>query len=195
MGFFDLAYTGTPSWELGGPQPALERLAARGLIVGTVLDLGCGTGANALHLAAHGHPVIGVDLAAGALARARQRAAAARGLRATPRLVTADVRDLAALGVTVDTAIDIGLFHTLEVADHRAYAASVRATLRPGGRCYLLAWSNRNPWGYGPVRVTRAMICRAFADGWQVQAIERERIGTRLAAEGAQAWLATLRAT
>ena len=50
---FDAMYrAGEPPWDIGAAQPELVRLAAEGAIVGDVVDLGCGTGDNALHLAA-----------------------------------------------------------------------------------------------------------------------------------------------
>jgi 2-polyprenyl-3-methyl-5-hydroxy-6-metoxy-1,4-benzoquinol methylase len=39
------------------------RLAAAGAFAGPVLDAGCGTGENALHVAALGLPVLGADVA------------------------------------------------------------------------------------------------------------------------------------
>ena len=60
---------------LGRPQPAIVRLAADGGFAGTVLDAGCGTGENALHVAALGVPVLGFDVAGTALAMAREKAA------------------------------------------------------------------------------------------------------------------------
>jgi len=38
-------------------------LASEGGFAGTVLDAGCGTGENALHVASLGLPVLGVDVA------------------------------------------------------------------------------------------------------------------------------------
>ena len=61
VGFFDNAYRdgGTPTWDVGRPQGAVVRLARTGLVTGSVIDAGCGTGENALHLAGLGHPVLG----------------------------------------------------------------------------------------------------------------------------------------
>lgn len=73
---WDASYADGPApWDVDGPQPAVVRLASRGGVAGRVLDAGCGTGENALHLAALGLPVLGVDVAGTALSIARRKAA------------------------------------------------------------------------------------------------------------------------
>jgi 2-polyprenyl-3-methyl-5-hydroxy-6-metoxy-1,4-benzoquinol methylase len=51
------------------------RLSSEGAFAGAVLDAGCGTGENALHLASLGLSVLGVDVAETALSIAREKAA------------------------------------------------------------------------------------------------------------------------
>lgn len=189
MNVFERAYEGRPSWEIGRPQGAVIRLAEAGRIVGRVLDVGCGTGQNSLHVAALGHPVVGIDIAAAAIERARGDAVA-RGIQA--EFLVLDVFQLAGLGRTFDTIIDIGLFHTLQPADRMAYAASLRSAMAPAGRCFLVCWNERNDFGYGPQRVTRGAIRSSFARGWRVEGIEAETLETRLAGGSAHAWLARL---
>ena len=61
---FEGAYGfGDPPWDIGRAQPAIVRLAAEGLIAGDVIDVGFGTGENAIHLASRGLAVVGVDAA------------------------------------------------------------------------------------------------------------------------------------
>src|SRR5688500_7033616 len=108
MTSFDTAYEGTPPWEIGRPQEAFVRLAEAGEIAGAVLDVGCGTGENALMLAQRGHEVWGVDTAATAIHRAREKADE-RGLTVTFRV--ADALHLDQLRRSFDTVIDSGLFH------------------------------------------------------------------------------------
>lgn len=187
---FETAYEGTPTWDIGRPQPAVVRLADAGAITGEVLDVGCGTGENALFLAARGHAVLGLDAAAGAIAKARAKAAE-RG--SDVKFVVGDALDLARLGRTFDTALDVGLLHCLQPDERRAYAASLRAALRPGGRAFLLCWSTRNPFGIGPARISARDIGAAFRRGWTVEAIEPEALETLLPAGRVHAWLATIR--
>jgi SAM-dependent methyltransferase len=190
MTFFDNAYLGVPTWDIDRPQGAVVRLAAAGLIEGSVLDVGCGTGENALFVAALGHEVLGVDLAAAAIAKAEARA---RERRCRAAFLRWDALRLDALGRRFDTALDIGLFHCLQPWQRRPYAASLHGALNPGGRCYLLCWSDRNPFGRGPERVTRSAIRAAFRGGWTVESIEPESLETRLPEGSVHAWLARLR--
>ena len=66
---FDAIYASEtpPAWDIGRPQPAFDRLAKAGDLVGSVLDPGCGTGEHALLAAALDHGVVGVDLSAKAI--------------------------------------------------------------------------------------------------------------------------------
>src|SRR5918912_3385940 len=72
---WDASYHDGPApWDIGRPQPAVVRLASEGGFTGAVLDVGCGTGENALHVASLGLSVLGVDVADTALAIARAKA-------------------------------------------------------------------------------------------------------------------------
>ena len=73
---WDASYRGDEPapWDIGQLQSAVVRLASQGGFAGAVLDAGCGTGENTLHLGALGLPVLGVDVAETALAMARAKA-------------------------------------------------------------------------------------------------------------------------
>jgi 2-polyprenyl-3-methyl-5-hydroxy-6-metoxy-1,4-benzoquinol methylase len=62
MGFEGAYRFGDPPWDIGRAQPAIVRLAAEGLTAGDVIDVGCGTRENAIHLASRGLAVVGVDV-------------------------------------------------------------------------------------------------------------------------------------
>jgi len=181
---------GPPPWDIPGPQPVIAALEESGKIRGSVLDAGCGTGENAMMLAAKGNRVLGIDSAPRAIARARSKAKE-RGSMAEFRV--ADALRLQALGMQFDAAIDCGLFHTLSDDQRGIYAASLKAAIRPGGRCFILCFNEQEPadWG-GPRRVTKAEILETFSDGWRVDAIDAAKLeGTGLG-EGGRAWLACL---
>src|ERR1700730_211403 len=71
---WDASYSDGPApWDIGQPQPAIVRLASKGVFAGSVLGAGCGTGENTLHIASLGLSVLGVDVAETALAIARKK--------------------------------------------------------------------------------------------------------------------------
>ena len=109
---WDASYQDGPApWDIDRPQPVVVRLAAEGGFAGAVLDAGCGTGENTLHIASLGLPVLGVDVAETALATARAKAAD-RGIEA--EFATADALRLERLGRRFATVLDCGLFHTFD---------------------------------------------------------------------------------
>ena len=59
MSIFDEAYCGIPNWDIGRAQPVFVSLHEAGEISGDVLDVGCGTGENALFLAERGREGLG----------------------------------------------------------------------------------------------------------------------------------------
>lgn len=188
VSFFDTAYEDRPPWDLGRPQRAVVELEEAGRIVGSILDVGCGTGEHALYLAGRGHDVVGVDLAPRAIELARVKAAE-RGIPVDLRVRDALRAD--ELGRTFDTAIDVGMFHTLSDEERPRYARSLHAAIVPGGRAFVLCWSERNAWGYGPRRVTQMELLGTFERGWDVR-VEASELETRLEADTVHAWLAEL---
>ena len=181
-----------PPWDIGRPQPAFVRLADSGLLAGRVLDAGCGTGEHALLAAAHGAEALGVDVSALAIEKARGKAVE-RGLAA--RFEVADARHLGPLGETFDTVIDSGLFHVFDDADRARYVTSLAAVIEPGGRYYLMCFSDRQPGEWGPRRVRREEILSAFADDWAVESLTPDSFTVNRVAEttSVSAWLAVIR--
>ena len=183
-----------PPWDIGRAQPVFEDLVEAGVIHGRVIDVGCGTGENALMAAAHGLEVVGIDVAGAAIALAQAKAAE-RGLAAAFRVEDAlQLGGLVELLGVFDCAIDSGVFHTFSDEDRPAYVAGVAAAVRPGGRLFLMCFSEREPdWG-GPRRVTQAEIRAAFSAerGWSVEEIVAARFATNHPEGGSHAWLATI---
>jgi cyclopropane fatty-acyl-phospholipid synthase-like methyltransferase len=178
-------------WDIGRPQPAFVRLADGGLLGGRVLDAGCGTGEHALLAAARGADVVGVDISPRAIERARHKAAE-RGLAV--RFEVADALSLDGLGLTFDAVIDSGLFHVFDDADRARYVTSLASVLPPGGTCYLMCFSERQPGALGPRRVRQEELRAAFSDGWAVTSIVADvfEVNPGLGTPVAQAWLATI---
>ena len=119
--------------ELGGLQP------------GRALDLGCGSGANALKLAELGWSVVGVDWAENAIELARQ-SARDRGLDAT--FLVGDITEGAPSG-EFDLVISTYALPGGELS-RKALAAAATA-LAPGGTLIVAEWdrSMSDVWGFG----------------------------------------------
>jgi SAM-dependent methyltransferase len=189
---WDASYHDGPApWDVGRPQPAVVRLAANGAFAGAVLDAGCGTGENALHLASLGLPVLGVDVAETALASARARAAD-RGLEVA--FAAADALRLERLGRRFATVLDCGLFHTFDGDERPGYVASLASVTEHDGTLYVLRFSDDGP-DPGPHPVSQQELRAAFnpSTGWKVAAIEPDRVQTSYHDNGAPAWLATIK--
>src|SRR5512138_2331055 len=85
---YDLMYRVGAPWE-GGPRRELVGLVASGALEPCrAIDLGCGSGANAIFLAQHGFDVVGVDFSAVAIAKAQRKTPPDAG---TIRFVRADL--------------------------------------------------------------------------------------------------------
>ncbi len=189
---WDASYHDGPApWDIGGPQPAIVRVASQGGFAGAVLDAGCGTGENALHVAALGLPVLGFDVAETALAMARQKA---RDRGMDVEFVAADALHLEHLGRTFQTVLDCGLFHAFDNDERARYAASLASTTEHNGTLYVLCFSDESP-DTVPHPVGQQELRAAFnpGSGWNIVAIEAERIETRIHDHGAPAWLATIK--
>jgi SAM-dependent methyltransferase len=188
---WDASYQEGPApWDTGQPQPAIVRLASEGGFAGAVLDAGCGTGENALHLASLGLSVLGVDVAETALAIAREKADD-RGIVAA--FAEADALRLERLGRRFDTVLDCGLFHTFDADERPAYAASLASVTEHDGTLYVLCFRDDGP-DAGPHPISQDELRAPFdpSTGWEVVAIEPDRLQTRFHDNGAPAWLATI---
>jgi ubiquinone/menaquinone biosynthesis C-methylase UbiE len=193
---WDASYHQGPApWDIGRPQPAIVRLASQGGFAGAVLDAGCGTGENALHVARLGLPVLGVDVAETALAIARQKVATV-GSTINVEFAAADAFQLERLGRSFKTVLDCGLFHTFDSDERPRYVASLARVTEHDGTLYILCFSNEGP-DTGPHPVRQEELRAAFnpSNGWNVTAIEPDLIQTRFHDNGAPAWLATIKRT
>ncbi len=182
------AYKTTPPWDIGRPQPAFIELVRAGeLKKGRVLDSGCGTGENALFLAANGFSVVGVDLSSRAIGTANAKAIERR-LKVDFRLANAvslNFRD-----GYFDNVIDSGLFHTFSDDDRQSYVNEVARVLAPNGRYFMLCFSDKEPtnWG-GPRRITKEEIETTFSPLFNIYYIRDEFFATRIHKNGGKAYL------
>ena len=208
MEFFESIYHGEAPWDIRRPQKEYIQLEQAGEIVGSVLDVGCGTGENALYLAEHGHDVWGVDFAPAAIRKAQEKAAK-RHLTAT--FLVLNVLELHTLGRTFDTVIDSGMFHSLSYEERQLFVDSLATVIDRGGTYFMLCISELTTLpdfsklkdlipdfdklkeqDYGPRRVTQAEIRELFKEGWRINYIRQATLEARLEPGELHGWLSSI---
>jgi SAM-dependent methyltransferase len=176
--FWDVLYLfkKTP-WDTGITPPEIVALIESGKVpIGRALDLGCGTGTNAIYLAQHGFTVTAIDVSRRAIALAKRKARSAE-LIDRIRFERDDVTLMRryAIGQSIDFAYDIGCFHNLKAEARRRYVAALTGVLKPGAFYMLYAFEPQ------PDRVGVALdeIAALFDAAYRLDAMRRgsDRVG------------------
>lgn len=151
--------------------PLLVELAAD-LVPGAAIDLGCGTGRNALWLARRGWQVTGVDASAVGLAQARERART-EGLEL--ELVQADLLEYRPPAGRFDLAVLANIHLRPGDLDH-VLARAVEA-IAPGGRLFVVGHHADSHGHHGPPDLARLFteerLAAALPSGLVVERLER----------------------
>lgn len=136
------------------------------------LDVGCGTGDNAIYLAQQGWQVIGVDFTAKAVDRARSKAQAAG---VAVEFVRADVTRLSSfsVGSGYSLIIDNGCLHGMDDEDRAAYVREVTGAAAPEARLVILACSPGS--SFGVPGITAGEVEQRFTPGWRLLSKGSER--------------------
>ncbi len=141
--------------EPGGPLADLIE-GPRALPPGDMLDIGCGTGRDAIYGARHGWAVTGIDAVPRALEHAR---ANARQVGAQVRFLQADITTIGAgeLGASYTLLLDGGCLHGLAPAQLRHAAATITGTAKAGATLLMFAFAPGRrgpaPRGINPAQI------------------------------------------
>jgi cyclopropane fatty-acyl-phospholipid synthase-like methyltransferase len=192
---FASLYAGQAPWDIGKPQKPFIDVADK--ITGSILDAGCGSGENALFFASRGHKVTGIDFLEEPIRRAK--------LKATERALSVaflvkDAMTLKDWSERFDNVIDCGLFHVFSDDERKKYVEGLATVLKPGGRLFLLCFSDEEPGTQGPRRISQKELHDAFANGWLVESIKASRFEVApnlkdltFSEGGPKAWFAVVR--
>ena len=178
--------SGDLPWDTGQPDPLLvDFVASGGVTRGRALDVGCGTGSNALWLAERGFDVLGVDISPIAIERARAKLA---GSTLRCRFETSDFLARAPTAPAFELVFDRGCFHIFDEAEERAcFATRVAAALAPGGLWLTLSGSTEgSPRDGGPPRRSARELVAAIEPEMEILALRSTEFESLL--EPAKAW-------
>lgn len=169
---FALSYLGKPRWDTNVSPPELvELIENEALPVGNALDIGCGTGTNAIYLARHGWQVTGIDFIGRAIHQARRKARRA-GVAARTRFVVGDVTRLDEYNLEAyNFVLDIGCLHGLSVSQRTTYAHGLKTFTAPGA-IYLLYAFKADSHSDGPAGLQPEDVRHLFEPQFEVVAIQ-----------------------
>ncbi|MCP4023549.1 MAG: class I SAM-dependent methyltransferase [Desulfobacteraceae bacterium] len=135
--FNEMYETGVTPWELNRPDSNLiNMIETQGIIPCKILEIGCGTGSNAIWLARQGFDVVGTDFSALAIEQARQKAIKmdVNGKEKVEFIVN-DFLSQKVKGADFDFLFDRGCFHSFEALEDRTrFAQNAHAHLNEGGQ-------------------------------------------------------------
>jgi len=131
--FYSIFYFRQPPWDTGISPPELMAFI-EAHSSGRALDLGCGTGTNAITLAQHGWQVVGVDFVGRAVRAARRKA---RQVGVLVNFHIDDVTKLNSITGPFDLVLDIGCLHSLSIQQKAVYIDNLTRRLTPQGTFLL----------------------------------------------------------
>jgi len=159
---------GFTPWDSDEVPPSLSEVVEgeRALPPGRALDVGCGTGAQAVYLARHGWQVTAIDVVGRALRRARARGAAA-GVEVDWRDHDAGRLSELALEPGLRLIHDRGCFHGLGSGDRAGYVRGASALAASGATLLLMSFApNRKP--VGPSGASEDELRDRFGPSWDL---------------------------
>jgi len=179
-------------WDTGNPSTELQRVIVEDKIQPcTAIDLGCGTGTNAVWLAELGFDVTALDFSPTAIDLARQRKARAA---AHIRFLTADVLDPPDdIGGPYRFFFDRGCYHVVREIDVGRYLGTLERITELGSVGLVLAGNSNEP-RTGPPVVSEAEIRAELGSLFEIVRLREFRFDPTKGMEGCPlAWSCLLR--
>jgi methyl halide transferase len=183
---------GTPAWDAGAPHGELIRVLEEKRFPkgATILELGCGTGADAIYLAKRRFEVTAVECSPIALERARLRAEREDALL---RLVLDDVFEFAHTAGQFEVVYDSGFYHWMRLIKLEQYLDMLWHLTRPGSWFFCLAGSADEHMEGGPPQVTEDDIRFELGRLFEFVHLRHTRLESTLNKQGFKAWSCLMR--
>jgi methyl halide transferase len=182
---------GTPVWETGRPSPELMRMIREGAVrPQRTLELGCGTGADAVFLAEHGFEVTAVDSSPTAIDRARTRAEQSG---AVLRIVLDDVFAFAERCGTFNLVYDAGFYHYVRRTELTRFLDMLWRVTYPGSTYFSLAASAKERAEGGPPGVSEEEIRLELGRLFEFVHVRPFRFESPSRAQGYMGWSCLMR--
>ncbi|MBI3830590.1 MAG: class I SAM-dependent methyltransferase [Planctomycetes bacterium] len=167
--------TGQKPWDSGLPSPELVRVLDAGLLPGkTLLEIGCGTGTNALELARRGYTVTAFDYVEQAVEAARAKSKAA-GVKIELKVGDATKDNH---GGPYDVIFDRGVYHHVRRMNLKGFLTTVEHASRKGTRWLSLAGNAKEKHEYGPPTVSEKDLRAELEPLFKIIDLREFRFGT-----------------
>lgn len=166
---------GLKPWDSGVACPELLRALDAGLLKGeSLLEIGCGTGTNAIELARRGFQVTAADFVKQAVDAARAKAQAAK--------VKIDFRVGDVLkddfGGPYDALFDRGVYHHIRKVNLPRFIETVTKVTRKGTRWLSLAGNAKEQHDPGPPTVSEKDLRAELSPHFEILELREFRFGT-----------------
>jgi len=184
--------TGNTPWDIGRPDFNLvEIVTTMPIHPCKALEIGCGTGDNAIWLSEHHFDVLGIDSSGVAVQKARNKAGDAH---VDCRFTVADILSSRIEGAPFPFAFDRGCFHTAGTDQGReSFAERVSALLSEGGLWLsLLGNADEKRDGPGPPQRSARDIVNAVEPYFEILSLLSGHFGSNNP-EAPRAWVCVMR--
>ena len=183
---------GSTPWDIGKPDLNLVHTVTTAPIAPCkALEIGCGTGDNAIWLAEQKFDVIGIDASEIAIDKARERAAKAN---VTCTFTVLNILKSDVEGSPFAFAFDRGCFHTVDSASERkTFAEQVNHHLAENGLWLsLIGNADEKRAGAGPPQLTAGDIASAAEPYFEILSLVSSHFEALLPAPP-RAWVCLMR--
>ena len=166
--------TGDLPWDSGEVEPQLRQVLDQLHISGQrALEIGCGTGTNAIELARRGFEILALDVSQSAIDMATRKAEAA-GVKGVMFQCHDIIESLPVEPASTHLVFDRGCFHAVADEDRLVFSQRVADALRPGGYWLCLCGNADETTEGGPPRLSAAQIAEVVEPHFEIHRLIRK---------------------